>query len=244
MNKKMVTFEFIDGNIGVIRNRASPSKTSKHQRGVSYPSPPMSPSWGVAADNVTQGSPSKKYHGRRRGRRISISAGKLFLYMIMISLLVAICTGIMRHRSQYTVPTANNNTNTTESQQVVETKVDTSEAAKVTTTTSRKLDAIQPLKLDWSHCKTKPPTQKAKPTIDKKVEPLWLPAYPTSIPMLHYSELVEALTGVENGHKTYYRTSPTLKRCHILGRDVKVGAVTCESVHRKCSLEESVCVCL
>ena len=233
----MVTFEFIDGNIGVIRNRASPSKTSQ-KRGVTHPSsPPMSPSWGVAADNDIQSSPSKKYHGRR-GRRISISAGKLFLYMIVISLFVAICTGIMRHRSQYTVPTANNNTNTTESQQV-ETKVEAKEA-----TTSRKLDSIQPLKLDWSHCKTKPPTQKAKPTIDKKVEPLWLPAYPTSIPMLHYSELVEALTGVENGHKTYYRTSPTLKRCHILGRDVKVGAVTCESVHRKYSLQLSGVCCM
>jgi len=229
----MVTFEFIDGNIGVIRNRASPSKISQ-KRGATSPSPPMSPSWGVAADNDIQGSPSKKYHGRRRGRRITISAGKLFLYMIMIALLVAICTGIMRHRSQYTVPTANNNnTNTIESQQV-ETKGDVQqEEAKAISTTSRKLDSIQPLKLDWSHCKTKPPTQKAKPTIDKKVEPLWLPAYPTSIPMLHYSELVEALTGVENGHKTYYRTSPTLKRCHILNRDVKVGAVTCESVHRK-----------
>jgi len=236
----MVTFEFIDGNIGVIRNRASPSKSSQ-KRGVAHPSsPPMSPSWGVAADNndTIQGSPSKKYHGRRRGRRISISAGKLFLYMIMISLLVATCTGIMRHRSQYTVPTANNNTNTTvtESKQV-ETKVEEAKEA----TTSRKLDAIQPLKLDWSHCKTKPPTQKPKPTIDKKVEPLWLPAYPTSIPMLHYSELVEQLTGVENGHKTYYRTSPTLKRCHILNRDVKVGAVTCESVHRKYNLKLSVC---
>ena len=229
----MVTFEFIDGNIGVIRNRASPSKISQ-KRGATSPSPPMSPSWGVAADNDIQGSPSKKY-GRRRGRR-SISAGKLFLHMIMISLTVAICTGIMRHRSQYTVPTANN-TNTTESQQV---ETVTSEAAKEATT-SRKLDAIL---VDWSHCKTKPPTQKPKPTIDKKVEPLWLPAYPTSIPMLHYSELVKALTGVENGHKTYYRTSPTLKRCHILNRDVKVGAVTCESVHRKYSLELSVCVCL
>ena len=227
MKKKMVTFEFIDGNIGVIRNRALPSKTSQKRGVSSYPSPPMSPSWGVAADNDAQSSPSKKYHGRRRGGRISISAGKLFLYMIVVSLLVAICTGITRHRSQYTVPTANNNTNTTESQQV-EINVEAKEA-----TTSRKLDAIQPLKLDWSHCKSKPPTQKPKPTIDKKVEPLWLPAYPTSIPMLHYSELVEALTGVENGHKTYYRTSPTLKRCHILNRDVKVGAVTCESVHRK-----------
>jgi len=237
----MVTFEFIDGNIGVIRNRASPSKTSQ-KRGVTYPSPPMSPSWGVAADNdACQGSPSKKYHGRRRGRRIPISAGKLFLYMIIVYLIVAICTGIMRYRSQYTMPTANNNTNTTESQQV-ETKVKASEEAKAAATTSRKLDAIQPLKLDWSHCKTKPPTQKAKPTIDKKIEPLWLPAYPTSIPMLHYSELVEQLTGVENGHKTYYRTSPTLKRCHILNRDVKVGAVTCESVHRKYNLEISVCV--
>jgi hypothetical protein len=67
----------------------------------------------------------------------------------------------------------------------------------------------------------------------RKVEPLWLPAYPTSLPAVPYADLVTALTGVSNGAKNYYRGSKGLKRCHNLKSENNVQAITCEIVHRE-----------
>ena len=85
-------------------------------------------------------------------------------------------------------------------------------------------------KKDWSKCNDTKPNE--KPTIDKRVEPLWLPNYPTSLPG-GYSDFLEALTGVAKGAKSYYRSSRGLKRCHLVKSDSNVDGVTCEIVHRK-----------
>ena len=202
----MVSFELIDNNIGVIRQRARSAP--------SY--------WGSPfADD------EKKYHGRRRRRYIS--AGKLFITIIQLSLLAAICLGIMRrHRwgsgvVKSTTSTANNST-----QYQAES---TSETAKAKVNLSK--SSPKKLQLDWSHCKEPLPKKDYFQLAEKKVEPLWLPAYPTALPMEPYSNLITALTGVQNGAKTYYRQSPALRRCHYKQSSAKVQSVTCEIVHRK-----------
>jgi hypothetical protein len=86
---------------------------------------------------------------------------------------------------------------------------------------------------DWSHCIDNPPQPRLYVEVDTKVEPLWLPAYPTSLPAIPFGDLITALTGVKNGAKNYYRSSPALKRCHNTKSNSNVQAVTCEIVHRK-----------
>ncbi|KAL7538610.1 hypothetical protein ACHAXR_008682 [Thalassiosira sp. AJA248-18] len=83
---------------------------------------------------------------------------------------------------------------------------------------------------DWSHCTTNPPQPTLKAAIDKRVEPMWLPSYPSSLP-LTYPDFITALTGVTKGAKSYYRSSPQLKRCHYSNSNYKIDAVTCEIVH-------------
>ena len=88
---------------------------------------------------------------------------------------------------------------------------------------------------DWSHCLDIHSPSNSRSNVQVKVyervEPLWLPAYPTSLPAVPYSDLITALTGIKNGAKSYYRSSPSLKRCH--GTKSYVDAVTCEIVHRE-----------
>lgn len=86
---------------------------------------------------------------------------------------------------------------------------------------------------DWSHCKDKPPKTEDKiDHIDKRIEPMWLPAYPTSLPG-SYSNFLDALTAVPKAAKNYYRVSKGLKRCHDRAGKEMIDAVTCEIVHRK-----------
>lgn len=203
----MVSFEFIDNNIGVIRKRARSAP--------SY--------WGSPfADD------EKKYHGRRRRRYIS--AGKLFIMLIQLSLLAGICLGIMRrHRwGSSTVESTTSSTNNNSTQSQAES---TSETAKAKVNPSN--SSPKKLQLDWSHCKEPLAKKDYFQLAEKKVEPLWLPAYPTALPMEPYSNLITALTGVQNGAKTYYRQSPALRRCHYKQSSAKVQSVTCEIVHRK-----------
>ncbi|KAL3817564.1 hypothetical protein ACHAXA_010583 [Cyclostephanos tholiformis] len=98
---------------------------------------------------------------------------------------------------------------------------------------------------NWSQCVVDPPTPRSMATRrqitdvvnGKGVEPLWLPAYPTSLPNRPYADLIAALTGVANGARSYYRSSKTLRRCHDVvrggggGSDNDVRAITCETVH-------------
>jgi hypothetical protein len=87
-------------------------------------------------------------------------------------------------------------------------------------------------KRDWSHCtEGRPP--KNPIDVDRKVEPLWLPAYPTALPAAPWAGLITALTGVHNGAKSFYNKSKSLKRCHNVKSDTNVQAITCENVHRK-----------
>lgn len=202
----MVSFELMDNNIGVIRNRARSAP--------SY--------WGSPFSDD-----EKKYHGRRRRRYIS--AGKLFITLIQFSLLAAICLGIMRRRRwgsstvKSSTSTANNST-----QSKAES---TAETAKSKVNPSK--SSPKKLQLDWSHCNGPLAKKDYFQLAEKKVEPLWLPAYPTALPMEPYSNLITALTGVQNGAKTYYRQSPALRRCHYTHSSSKVQSVTCEIVHRK-----------
>jgi hypothetical protein len=86
---------------------------------------------------------------------------------------------------------------------------------------------------DWGHCPVEPPPPKTT-TSGKKVEPLWMPTYPTSIPIRPYADLITGMTGVANGAKSYYRSTKTLKRCHDKnGNGASVQAITCEIVHRE-----------
>lgn len=86
---------------------------------------------------------------------------------------------------------------------------------------------------DWSHCIDILPQPSFNKKEDKRVEPLWIAAYPTSLPAKPYADVITALTGVKNGAKSYYRSSPTLKRCHGTSSNTNIQAVTCEIVHRK-----------
>jgi hypothetical protein len=67
----------------------------------------------------------------------------------------------------------------------------------------------------------------------RKVEPLWLAAFPTALLAAPHADLITSLTGVSNGAKNYYRGSKGLKRCHNVKNENNVQAVTCEIVHRE-----------
>ena len=107
-------------------------------------------------------------------------------------------------------------------------------------TTSTKSSSFVPAapRRDWSQCTTdghEVPAKYKSPKLDAidKVEPLWLPAYPTSLPgknSVIYSNLLRAMTGIESASRNYYRSSKKLKRCHYLNTPSDVG-VTCEIVH-------------
>ncbi|KAL3779692.1 hypothetical protein HJC23_010560 [Cyclotella cryptica] len=96
---------------------------------------------------------------------------------------------------------------------------------------------------NWSQCTTRNTEHGALMTSNAllnnntehsgKVEPLWLPAYPTSLPGKNggiYSDFLSRVTGIDNAARNYYRSSKTLKRCHSLNNPSNIG-VTCEIVH-------------
>lgn len=84
---------------------------------------------------------------------------------------------------------------------------------------------------DWSQCAVAP---QPAVVVEEKAEPLWLPTYPTSLPTKGYADFLEALTGVPKAAKSYYRSSPSVKRCHHPGSADKVQGITCDVVHREC----------
>lgn len=104
-----------------------------------------------------------------------------------------------------------------------------SEVEKSTDPEDAKASAPKELEKDWGHCTENPPQPMNKVSVEKRVEPMWLPAYPTALPG-EYSALVDVLTGVANGAKNYYRSSPSLKRCHPKKKQ-NVDAITCDIVH-------------
>ncbi|KAL7465233.1 hypothetical protein ACHAXS_005563 [Conticribra weissflogii] len=72
---------------------------------------------------------------------------------------------------------------------------------------------------------------------NKIIQPIWMPAYPTSIPGPNgeaYSKFLEALTGIRGSAKLYYRQSKKLKRCHsneVVDTSFVNMGVTCEIHH-------------
>lgn len=59
---------------------------------------------------------------------------------------------------------------------------------------------------NWNKCVQGPPNPKNKVEITEAVEPLWLPAYPTSIASAPYADFINVLTGVFQGAKSRYQT--------------------------------------
>jgi len=86
---------------------------------------------------------------------------------------------------------------------------------------------------NWSYCNDHPPQPNSPTqTNDSRIDPLWLPTYPTSLPGA-YPTFLSALTGIASPAKNYYRSSKMLKRCHSTHpNDIdKIFGVTCETVH-------------
>lgn len=99
------------------------------------------------------------------------------------------------------------------------------------------LDAAPVSKRNWSRCTTNehkyPNIKLPKQESSDKVEPLWLPAYPTSLPGKNgaiYAKFLTDLTGIDSASRNYYRVNKRLKRCHFLNDPNDIG-VTCEIVH-------------
>ena len=223
----MVSLELFDNNnIAVIRNRVRTSLRNGSLDALNG---------GAKAKDNNSNIDAKKYHGKKRRRLIS--AGKLCMFIVLISLTAAVYFGVMRHRGRFVSSSLSTNSTSTTAEAKPEPK-DTSEAeAKLEpkkVEEKKPSSSSSPQKVDWSQCTKKPPVQKPRITYAmKKVNPLWLPAYPTSIPSQPYSDLIKMLTGIDNGAKTYYRTSPSLKRCHYVNSNANIHSVTCEIVHRK-----------
>lgn len=223
----MVSLELFDNNnIAVIRNRVRTSLRNGSLDALNG---------GAKAKDNNSNIDAKKYHGKKRRRLIS--AGKLCMFIVLISLTAAVYFGVMRHRGRFVSSSLSTNSTSTTAEAKPEPK-DTSEAeAKLEpkkVKEKKPYSPSSPQKVDWSQCTKNPPVQKPRITYAmKKVNPLWLPAYPTSIPSQPYSDLIKMLTGIDNGAKTYYRTSPSLKRCHYVNSNANIHSVTCEIVHRK-----------
>ena len=223
----MVSLELFDNNnIAVIRNRVRTSLRNGSFEALNG---------GAKAKDNNSNIDAKKYHGKKRRRLIS--AGKLCMFIVLISLTAAVYFGVMRHRGRFVSSSLSTNSTSTTAEAKPEPK-DTSEAeAKLEpkkVKEKKPYSPSSPQKVDWSQCTKNPPVQKPRITYAmKKVNPLWLPAYPTSIPSQPYSDLIKMLTGIDNGAKTYYRTSPSLKRCHYVNSNANIHSVTCEIVHRK-----------
>jgi len=184
---------------------------------------------------------SNKFHGVKRGKKYarSVSGGKLFLFAVILSFSMAIYVGMVKRRHNSTFDAAPNtgdasslrkspdNGKTASIESSIESKPDNAD----TTSMRGKLNVnkIVPTR-DWSHCIKNPPSPKETAPIESKVEPMWLPAYPDSLPLQGYKDFLAALTGVNKAAKSYYRVSPHLKRCHSPFK-YKIEAVTCEIVH-------------
>lgn len=99
-----------------------------------------------------------------------------------------------------------------------------------------------PTPKDWSDCSANPAPNKSSERSGKLGEPLWLPAYPTSLPGVSgfanpglsgnakiYEQFISRLTGFKSGANNYYRSHKKLKKCH--STEPNDPGVTCEIVH-------------
>ncbi|KAL7530513.1 hypothetical protein ACHAWF_003408 [Thalassiosira exigua] len=216
-------YELIDNNIAVLRSRGRP----KHD------------------DDVDHSEDEKKYHGGKNGKRNAPVMGKILPVMLVLLLVCVYLTlSTKKTTGQQSTPTQisdvrhdNGNLSQPEAKESSNGKGEASppgiEQKKATNTDPepKTVVAVSAPTKDYSHCTNDPPKPKENVFVDKKVEPLWLPAYPTSLPPASYAAFLEALTGVPKAAKSYYRSSPSLKRCHHVNSDFKVDAVTCEIVH-------------
>lgn len=83
--------------------------------------------------------------------------------------------------------------------------------------------------IDFTQCGDQlPKISASEPT--RRIEPLWLPNYPTSLPG-SYSAFLTELTGLPAAAKNYYRQSRSLRRCHVKNNQPNLDSVTCEIVH-------------
>ncbi|KAL7437847.1 hypothetical protein ACHAXM_005881 [Skeletonema potamos] len=154
--------------------------------------------------------------GRRRS--VKPSVGKIFLRLLLLSLCIAIYTGVKRSKKPlltHKTPAKN-------------------EIEPSKTNSSSKEFVSSPQQRDWSYCLEDQPNNLNSHTNagprDQVKNPLWLPAYPTSLPE-GYSSFLTELTGLPSASKLYYRKSKTLKRCHNLNVKSGFDGVTCEIVH-------------
>lgn len=83
--------------------------------------------------------------------------------------------------------------------------------------------------IDFSQCGDPLPKISASEAT-RRIEPLWLPTYPTSLPEC-YSAFLTELTGLPAAAKNYYRQSKSLRRCHVKNNQLNLDSVTCEVVH-------------
>mmetsp|Transcript_39635 Transcript_39635/g.71379 ORF Transcript_39635/g.71379 Transcript_39635/m.71379 type:complete len:420 (-) Transcript_39635:270-1529(-) len=199
-------YELIDNGIAVMRNRVRVKNIDD-------------------ADHPDEDS--GKYHGSKgRKNARSLSGGKMFLMAVLTSLTAAFCLGTVRrrHKSTRAVPDTDNATLLEPKAKVLDTGITTESERKVG---AENLSAPR----DLSHCIENPPQPKSKIFVDTKIEPLWLPAYPSSLPIKGYADFVSALTGVPKAAKSYYRSSPGVSRCHNPRSNYNIQAVTCEIVH-------------
>ena len=172
-----------------------------------------------------ENNPDEESRTQRRVRKSvrPTSVGKVFLIAVLMSLSGAIYLGAVirhhHHRSTLSSTSATGNV----------TSPDLKSKVIHTTPSAPK---------DWSdYCHDNPPQPNANtnPVTNKKVEPLWLPVYPTSLPGERgdaYTQFLAALTGVPAAAKNFYRSSKALKRCHSRANENNnVDGVTCEIVH-------------
>lgn len=162
--------------------------------------------------------------GRRRSAS-TITFGRIFLRILIFScLFVAFYTGVVKRQSKQPLLSHNNNKS--------DGNILSAEANSVSKDVAA---AVSSSPKDWSRC-----LEEAQPKLntthvdvasgDKVKNPLWLPAYPTSLPE-GYSSFLTELTGLSSASKLYYRSSKTLKRCHNLNVKSGFDGVTCEIVH-------------
>jgi len=174
------------------------------------------------------GGDSSKYHGNKRSKKYTRTGagGKLFLFAVILSFSMAIYVGIVKRQHNSTfdaVPEIGGD-------KIASTGSKPEDAEIPSMREEPKVNKIVPTR-DWSHCIKNPPSPKETTPVESKLEPMWLPAYPTSLPIQGYQDLIATLTGVQKAAKSYYRSSPNLKRCHHKNGEDKIQAVTCEIVH-------------
>lgn len=171
-------------------------------------------SGGVLSDVVDQTLGENVYGtsigSRRKGSHRAPSIGRIFLIGLCVAFLGAVHLGIVGRNHQSTA-----------------TAVSGSEAANKVASPAKA--AVAPKPKDWSHCRDRPPDGTTRAT-DKKLEPLWLPTYPTSLPA-SYESFLKALTGIPTAAKNYYRQSKSLRRCHAKNTKSNIDGITCEVVH-------------